>query len=185
MSHDIHQDRHARRTIRAREAAEGGTRLPIVALTANVMSEDRERCVGSGMDAHLGKPIEPAQVIEVLSRFLKPTLPTPAVDRAALRQVTGGDADFERELAATFIGSGDQALADIMAALKVADFETIRKRAHSLKGASANIHAMGLSSVASSLESAARAQAAPTIEPLVHELTQKLAAVNAELRKVG
>src|SRR5258707_555248 len=94
---------------------------------------------------------EPAQVIDVLSRFLKPTLATPAVDRAALRQLTGGDADFERELAATFIGSGDQALADILAALKVSDFETIRKRAHSLKGASANIHAMGLSSVASSL----------------------------------
>ena len=175
----------ATRAIREREAAQASGRLPIIALTANVMSEDRERCVAAGMDAHLGKPIEPAQVIEVLSRFLKPTLATPAVDRAALRQLTGGDAEFERELAATFIGSGDQALADILAALKVSDFDTIRKRAHSLKGASANIHAMGLSSVASSLESAARTQAAPAIEPLVHELTQKLAAVNAELRKVG
>ena len=45
--------------------------LPIIALTANVMSEDRENCIAAGMDAHLGKPIEPAQLIDCLSRYLK------------------------------------------------------------------------------------------------------------------
>jgi PAS domain S-box-containing protein len=162
-----------------------GDRVPIIALTANVMSEDRENCVAAGMDAHLGKPIEPKQMIDTLMRFLKEKVVPPAIDLQALRQVTGGDAEFERELADTFVASGDQALADIIAALKASDFDTVRKRAHALKGASANIYAVSLSSTASSLENAARSQAAPAVSGLVQELAEKLAAVNAELRKVG
>jgi two-component system, sensor histidine kinase and response regulator len=176
----------ATRRIRELEERRGaGKRLPIIALTANVMSEDRENCVAAGMDAHLGKPIEPKHMIDALSRFLKEEAVPPAVDLEALRQITGGDAEFERELADTFVASGDQALADIIAALKTNDYDTVRKRAHALKGASANIHAVSLSTVASNLENAARSQALPVMSGLVDELAQKLAAVNAELRKVG
>jgi CheY-like chemotaxis protein/HPt (histidine-containing phosphotransfer) domain-containing protein len=174
----------ATRRIRELERSRGSKRLPIIALTANVMSEDRQDCMAAGMDAHLGKPIEPAQVIATLSRYFKANSP-PAVDRAALRELTGGDAEFERELADTFVTSGDQCLAEIIAALKISDLDTVRKRAHALKGASANIHAAGLSQVASSLESAARENSIPVIGELVDELTTKLAAVNAELRQAG
>jgi two-component system sensor histidine kinase/response regulator len=175
----------ATRRIREWEMQRGTKRLPIIALTANVMTEDRENCIAAGMDAHLGKPIEPAQVIETLSRFLKAQALIPAVDREALRELTGGDAEFERELAETFVSSGDQCLAEIMAALKVSDFDTVRKRAHSLKGASANIHALDLSEAASSLENAVLENSMPAIGGLVADLSAKLAAVNAELRQVG
>jgi CheY-like chemotaxis protein/HPt (histidine-containing phosphotransfer) domain-containing protein len=175
----------ATRRIREMELRRGAKRLPIIALTANVMSEDREKCLAAGMDAHLGKPIEPAQLIEALCRFLKAPVAAPAIDRKALKELTGGDADFERELAATFVSSGDQCLAEILAALKVSDFDTVRKRAHSLKGASANIHARDLSHAASSLENAVRENAIPALGGLVEELSEKLAAVNAELRQVG
>ena len=175
----------ATRRIRERELSGGAKRLPIIALTANVMTEDRENCIAAGMDAHLGKPIEPAQMIEVLSRFLKAQPLIPAIDRAALRELTGGDAEFERELAETFVSSGDQCLAEILAALKVSDYDTVRKRAHSLKGASANIHALDLSQAASSLENAARENSIPAIGGLVADLSEKLAAVNAELRRAG
>jgi two-component system, sensor histidine kinase and response regulator len=175
----------ATRRIRELELRRGAKRLPIIALTANVMSEDREKCLAAGMDAHLGKPIEPALVIEALSRFLKAPSGATAVDRDALKELTGGDLDFERELAQTFVSSGDQCLAEIIAALKASDFDTVRKRAHSLKGASANIHARELSQAASSLENAVRENALPAIGGLVNELSEKLAAVNAELRQVG
>jgi two-component system, sensor histidine kinase and response regulator len=175
----------ATRRIREMELSRGTKRLPIIALTANVMSEDREKCLAAGMDAHLGKPIEPAQVIEALSRFLKAPASAPAIDRGALKELTGGDAEFERELAQTFVSSGDQCLAEIIAALEASDFDTVRKRAHSLKGASANIHARELSQAASSLENAVRENALPAIGALVTELSEKLAAVNAELRRVG
>jgi two-component system sensor histidine kinase/response regulator len=175
----------AARRIRELESSRGTKRLPVIALTANVMSEDRENCVAAGMDAHLGKPIEPAQLIETLSRFLKTHNAAPAVDRQALRELTGGDAEFERELAETFVSSGDQCLAEIMAALKTSDFDTVRKRAHSLKGASANIHALDLSHAASSLETAVRENSTSAIGGLVADLSEKLAAVNAELRRAG
>ncbi|HWG70501.1 MAG TPA: response regulator [Steroidobacteraceae bacterium] len=176
----------ATRRIRDLEQASGhGRRLPIIALTANVMSEDRDSCIAAGMDAHLGKPIEPGQLLDCLSRYLKPDAARSEVDMAALRELTGGDAQFERELVATFITSGDQCLAEIHAALNANDFATIGKRAHALKGASANIYAAGLSAAASSLESAARANSAREIDGLVQNLNQKLQAVNAELRKAG
>jgi two-component system sensor histidine kinase/response regulator len=175
----------ATRRIRELELSRGTQRLPVIALTANVMSEDRENCIAAGMDAHLGKPIEPAQMIEVLTRFLKARTSAPAIDREALRELTGGDAEFERELAETFVSSGDQCLAEIMAALKINDFDTVRKRAHSLKGASANIHALDLSQAASSLENAVRENSIPAIGGLVVQLSEKLARVNAELRRAG
>ena len=43
-----------------------GKRLPIIALTANVMTEDREHCIAAGMDAHIGKPIVPTQLVDCL-----------------------------------------------------------------------------------------------------------------------
>jgi CheY-like chemotaxis protein len=59
------------RAIREEERRSGAaTRLPIIALTANVMSEDRELCRASGMDAHIGKPIDSAQLRRCLEMFL-------------------------------------------------------------------------------------------------------------------
>jgi len=176
----------ATRRIREWERQSGrGKRLPIIALTANVMSEDRESCIAAGMDAHLGKPIEPAQLVDCLCRYLKPDVAPAEVDMGALRELTGGDVEFERELIDTFVSSGDECLAEIVAALRISDFDTIGKRAHALKGASANIHASGLAAAASSLETAARANAVTEVSGLVQELTEKLHAVSAELRKAG
>jgi HPt (histidine-containing phosphotransfer) domain-containing protein len=149
------------------------------------MSEDRENCIAAGMDAHLGKPTEPAQLIDCLSRYLMPDLLHAEVDMDALHEITGGDTEFERELLQTFVLSGDQCLSEIVSALRVSDFDTISKRAHALKGASANIHASGLAAAASSLEKAARASSVREIGGLVQALTEKLQAVNAELRKAG
>jgi CheY-like chemotaxis protein len=171
----------ATRRIRESERQSGrGKRLPIIALTANVMSEDRENCIAAGMDAHLSKPIEPAQLIDCLSRYLKDQ--RPPVDMNALRDLTGGDTEFERELVETFVSSGDQCLADIASALHIRDFDTIGKRAHALKGASANIHAQALAAAASTLENAARRNSVDQIDRLVREVREKLQAVNAELR---
>ncbi len=178
----------AARRIRDNEARSPlGKRLPIIALTANVMTEDRDLCAAAGMDAHLCKPIVPEQLVECLGRYLKPgSVPVVVdVDLDALRELTGGDLEFERELVETFVNSGDQCLAEIVAALSVSDMETIGKRAHALKGASANIHAHTLSVAASNLENAARRNSVEEVDELVRQLQERLQAVNAQLAQVS
>jgi PAS domain S-box-containing protein len=176
----------ATRRIRESELrSDRGYRLPIIALTANVMSEDRENCIAAGMDAHVGKPLEPTQLAACLGRYLTADGAANAVDLDALHELTGGDVEFERELVETFVSSGDKCLAEIVAALRINDLETIGKRAHSLKGASANMHAHTLSVAASNLENAARTQSVGEIDGLVRQLSERLQAVNAQLSKVS
>ena len=175
----------ATRCIRDNECRNNRSRIPIIALTANVMSEDREQCIAAGMDAHLGKPLESSQLADCLSRYVQVGSVANAVDLDALRELTGGDAEFERELVETFVSSGDKCLADIVAALRVSDMDTIGKRAHSLKGASANIHAHTLTAAASNLENAARTHSVGEIDGLVRRLSERLRAVNAQLSKVS
>jgi two-component system, sensor histidine kinase and response regulator len=176
----------AARRIRERESREGrGIHLPIIALSANVMSEDRDNCLAAGMDAHLGKPLEPTLLAECLGRYLKADTEPGAVDIDALHELTGGDVEFERELIETFVSSGDQCLAEIVAALEVSDCETIGNRAHALKGASANIQAHTLTVAASVLEHAAREGSVQDLEGLVHQLKTQLRAVNDALSKAS
>ena len=108
----------ATRIREAEEQSGTGKRVPIIALTANVMNEDREQCLAAGMDAHLGKPIVPSQLADCLERHLSGRELLSDVDLTALHELTGGDADFERELIETFVASGDKCLADIVEALR-------------------------------------------------------------------
>jgi CheY-like chemotaxis protein/anti-sigma regulatory factor (Ser/Thr protein kinase) len=57
----------ATRRIRAAEAERGGSRTRIIALTANVLSEDREACLAAGMDGFLTKPLDRERLAEVLA----------------------------------------------------------------------------------------------------------------------
>ncbi len=68
----------ATRRIRSEErAAAAGHRTPIIALTAHALEEDRRKCLGAGMDDHLGKPFWPNQLRDILDRWL-PSLPNAA-----------------------------------------------------------------------------------------------------------
>ncbi|MBW3509184.1 hybrid sensor histidine kinase/response regulator [Janthinobacterium sp. NKUCC06_STL] len=66
--------------LRAREAASGAPRLPVIALTAGVTDDDRQRCVAAGMDDYLSKPFTAAQLRDMVERWLTRQPPGPASD---------------------------------------------------------------------------------------------------------
>ena len=67
----------ASRAIREIEGEEGAGRVPIVAVTAHVLDEDREACLAAGMDDHLTKPISLEKLEEKLDRWLNRAKPRP------------------------------------------------------------------------------------------------------------
>jgi len=179
-------------TRRIREL-ESGAHVPIIALTANAMSGDRERCEAAGMDGYLTKPIEVERLRGILSKFglenaagaddvaardtplarhttMSGDTLKPPVDLAAFNTVTEGDAEFAQDLIQTFIHSGEQLLAAIGAAVANGQHDAVAKAAHQLKGACANIHALELKELAHRLE--IDAPKAPT--DALEELTDKL-----------
>ncbi len=179
----------ATRIIRERES--GGTRTPIVALTANVLAGQFQSCIDAGMDDVLGKPLEPARLQDVLERFALtmpatsappvegltgPNLAAAPLDLARLGSLAGDDAAFMRELLATFRSSAASALTELRAALAAGDRDRIRQAAHKLKGGSDNIGAGRLRELASRLElgsaQAPNSELARTLDSIAAELAE-------------
>ena len=151
------------REIRRLENA-SGTRIPIIALTADAMQGSDAMCRAAGMDDYLTKPLDLGKLRATFNRLFPPaTAPTeptppveapPPVDMRRLLELSDGDAQFSDELIAVFIDAGDLALAQIRKALQLGDIATVGRTAHSFKGSSANIFARSASMAAGRLEAA-------------------------------
>ncbi len=78
-------------------------------------------------------------------------------DHAQLEAITGGDADFEREILQEYLQSAPADVAKVAAAVKSVDATALARAAHALKGASATIGAKGFAAIALELEHAGKA----------------------------
>ena len=149
----------ATRAIREREAGFGGAHQCIVAMTANAMAGDRERCLEAGMDGYLSKPIDSARLAAEIDRVLgrqgrEPTRPGQPVateaeldgeiDIAAALARLGGDRASMLELAQMFIEDCPQRVSDIEAAVAARDPATVNNACHNLLGTASNLSAVGL-----------------------------------------
>ncbi len=152
--------------IRAVEAAEGRQRLPIVALTANAMAGEDQRCISAGMDGFLSKPLDLKQLQECLERWGSVTdqprqaddrLPAADFDPAMTLALFGClDADA-RDFLGTFVDSLQPLSDETLAALATGDLETARVRIHALAGVAKNGGADPLGRLADRIEQALRA----------------------------
>ena len=159
----------ATRVIRALPGREAKT--PIIALTANTMASDIERCRAAGMSAHLGKPFRGNDLILALGAALRgrvtlpdnaaadraPAADAPVVDLVALEEFRADSSDRAlRLLIDTFLADTAKKLDQLrnLVGDKTGAAEAARL-AHSLKGASAMAGAMALSKVAANLQESA------------------------------
>lgn len=138
----------ATRTIRA---LEGTTlRTPIVAVTANAMPEDRQRCLDSGMDDYLTKPVMQHQIESMMEKWISNGSTHDGTSAAAEEQlvidpkridqiVDIGDNELLLELLTIYREDIDQYVTDISEALTRGDFQQIYESTHKLKGSSANL----------------------------------------------
>jgi CheY-like chemotaxis protein/HPt (histidine-containing phosphotransfer) domain-containing protein len=132
--------------IREREVLQGGTtHVPIVALTAHAMSEDRDRCLQAGMDSYVAKPFTTPDLLRALAvvGIHPPNQQAAAmletrrgiIDRAELMARMGGDEGLLRRLIDMFLVNYPKQLAELHDAVRQRDVETLRRRSHTLRGA--------------------------------------------------
>ncbi|HMJ23995.1 MAG TPA: response regulator, partial [Terriglobales bacterium] len=130
----------ATEAIRMREKTTG-SHLAIFAMTAHAMKGDRERCLQSGMDGYITKPIRFGDIEKTLSSFsrVKPVaLPSPSGKISwgkteALKRL-GGDEDLLQERCQIFLQESPKLLQKLRDAIADADREAVIRAAHSLTG---------------------------------------------------
>ena len=164
----------------------GGKRIPVIAMTANAMAGDREKCLRAGMDDYMSKPLNRALMEQTLRKWLPPGAKTrgepstvkpaaPAVVPSAPRPMPAApaagasvlDTDVVRDLldvmgdeftdlVRVYLEDTPKSVAALEQAAARGDVEGLIAPSHSLKSTSANLGALSLSELAKRLEHGAR-----------------------------
>lgn len=165
--------------------------VPIVAVTANAMMGDRERCLQAGMTDYLSKPIEPGALQEILERYLtSASLTVPSFGgetgssetldtRSALDRL-GGNTPLYLKLLSQFQEKYVDSVTTLTQALASGEWEVARGIAHTLKGSAANLGMTRVAEQARSLEQALQAgfpQSEGLLVALQRELDQVVPAI--------
>ena len=151
-------------------------KLPIIAMTAHALVEERQRCLDAGMNDHVSKPIDPDNLFSTLMRWVRPqpkSAPESQArakktgDEVLLPEITGinlvdglkrvaGNRRLYRDLLGQFADKQGDAAAQISAALKGGDQKLAERIAHTVKGVAGNIGITGVQTAAQRLEKAIR-----------------------------
>ncbi len=193
----------ATRRIRQQEKDSGRARTPIIALTANAISGDRERCLEAGMDDYIAKPFARAALLRTMAHWINPapvstaasasqndiaapsapqqTEEVASLDPKALQALRAlqrpGRPDVLTRIIDMFNNDAPRLLGEMHAAAGAGDAEALRRAAHTLKSTSANVGATILAATCKEIEQLARAAD-------MTDATAHLNGVNDELDRV-
>ncbi len=181
----------------------GFAQLPIIAMTANAIPQDRERCLAIGMNDYLVKPIEPENLFATLRRWITPHIsqaktvaaqatvntnaPVPVnIDgldtKLGLRRVLN-ERKFYVSMLQRFVDGQGKDAEQIRESLNNADDETAERLAHTLKGVAGNIGASALQNTAEQLETMIRdKEKRESLDAVLAELTAQLSGLTSQLR---
>jgi two-component system sensor histidine kinase/response regulator len=181
--------------IRRREQTSGAARVPIIALTANAMQGERERCLGAGMDDFLSKPFTQQQLAMLLRRWLALRV-LPESERRDLSRVPLIDAAVLRNIAAlakptllnSMIDLYLQHSPGLIQAIETAaanlQAEALTQAVHTLKSSTANLGGTRLAMIAKECENVVRGggitQAAPIVSKIRREYQEFCGALMRE-----
>jgi two-component system sensor histidine kinase/response regulator len=170
----------ATKLIRENPAHQG---LPILAMTANAMSSDREKSLEAGMNDHLSKPIDPDLLFAALKKWAPAR--APVLDReAGLKRVRGKETLYQ-DLLAKFVEGQSGSLDSLKAALASGDRAEALRTAHTVKGVAATLGAMPLSAAAVAVEATLKGTSDPEpaqLEAFRTELEALLTVLRKELK---
>ena len=194
----------ATRALRRGESR-GHRRVPIVAMTANAMEDDRQRCLEAGMDDYLAKPYTLAQLHEMVVRWLGPqprdehateapmpmdtessTITLSAIDLDTLgkytRLGTARGTQLAQKILETYLATSTEAIDQVEGAIATGDAAIAQRAAHGLKSSSATVGATTLSELFRQLEMLAKEARLTQAAPLVDKARREHAQVLADIR---
>jgi PAS domain S-box-containing protein len=186
-------------TAAIRENEPYGTHLPIVAITANAMQGESERCLARGMDDYLSKPTRMEDLAPVLDKWLPrenagaspyPITPralnTSAVavlwDSETLGKMVGDDLALQRSVLEKFLLGAENRILTIVRATSDAEFETAAEVAHTLKSSARMVGAFQLGELSEAMETAGGGENGPTCLALAGTLTSVFASTRNKIR---
>ena len=154
-----------------------GPHLPIVAITANAMQGEAQRCRENGMDDYLSKPLRLRELAKTLAKWLTPSVATAfgpetaqATDRvqteqplalwdsATLGRMVTPDPNVQRRLLEKFLGTSTDLVQTLEGALSASDLDQVAAAAHKLKSSARTVGALALGGLCEQLEIAGRAK---------------------------
>jgi CheY-like chemotaxis protein len=175
--------------------------LPIIAMTANAMTGDREKCLAAGMNDHVAKPIEPDLLFRALTRWIAPgqrsrvaaqaavakdvasgtaiALPAslPGIDLTAALKAMGGNSVLLHKILSAFWHDHQGDARCVRQAVDAKDLPLAQRLVHTLKGVAGSIGAKELQSTATALDAALKAGITPSAQVLLNKLEEALALV--------